>query len=187
MRCCIGLPTNRPIKQRTVECLLNLVVHSKHEFLIITATDGYTPSEKRNFIAVQAVNAKCDYIFFTDDDMLFPPETLEVLLSREKDVTGALYYQRVLPLRPVVELWEGQSMADKLFKVKGVGLGLVLIKCSILSKVKTPWFDTQVNEYGWTKLGDSYFFCDRVREAGFEVWCDPSLSIGHLSDYIYGL
>ena len=180
----IGLPTNRPIKQKTVECLLRMVAHSKdHEFLIITATLGYTPSEKRNWIIVQALNAKCDYIFFTDDDMVFPPETLETLLSRDKDVIGVLYRMRGEPPKWTIE---GEIEKD-VFQCKGVGAGLMLINCRILMNIQKEdgWFGTKVDAVGQTIIGDSFYFCDKVRQAGYGVWCDPTIKVGHLGEFNY--
>jgi hypothetical protein len=29
-------------------------------------------------------------------------------------------------------------------------------------------------------MGEDYLFCDRAREIGFEVWVDPSISLGHM-------
>jgi hypothetical protein len=39
-------------------------------------------------------------------------------------------------------------------------------------------FDFQLTEEGY--IGEDYLFCDRAREIGFEVWIDPSISLGHM-------
>lgn len=187
MKVCIVIPANKPIKAKTVESLLNMVVVSPYEYLFIIATEGYTPSEKRNYGVVQALNNKCDYILFLDDDMVFPPETLTTLIERDKDVIGALYYLRIFPLQPVFEPFEQvKEIPKEPFMVKGVGNGLVLAKVPVLKKVKAPWFGTKVDGFGCTWLGDSYWFGDRVREAGFQVWCDSTLKIFHTGEYLYG-
>jgi hypothetical protein len=39
-------------------------------------------------------------------------------------------------------------------------------------------FDFQLAEEGY--IGEDYLFCDRAREHGFEVWIDPSITLGHM-------
>ena len=184
MKITILVPANKPIRPKTVQSLLDMVVASPYEFEIILAEEGYTPSEKRNYGIVQAINKKADYILFVDDDMVFGPGTLKKLISRNKDVIGVVYYFKRPELSPIIELLDG--MKNEPFECKGVGAGLLLVKTSVLMRMKRPWFDTKVNDIGMTVLGDSYFFCDRVREAGFEVWCDPTIEVHHLGDYKYG-
>jgi GT2 family glycosyltransferase len=29
-------------------------------------------------------------------------------------------------------------------------------------------------------IGEDFLFCDRAREAGFEVWVDPTIKLGHM-------
>ena len=37
-------------------------------------------------------------------------------------------------------------------------------------------------------LGEDYYFCERAREAGFEIWCDGDLSreLAHIGQKAYG-
>jgi hypothetical protein len=181
MKICITVPANKPIKSRTVQSLLDVVANSYGEFLIIIADAGYTPSEKRNYAIVQSLNANCDYTFFVDDDMVFPKDTLTKLIQDDKDVVGALYYKRGLPLEKVIE----GEVSEGVFKCQSIGAGLFLAKNSIFMKMRKPWFDTKVDGIGQTVVGDSFRFCDLVRDAGFEVWCDSTLNIGHIGEIIY--
>ena len=185
MKTAIVVPANKPIKARTVQSLLDVVSKSYGEFLILIVEGGYTPSEKRNYAITQSLNAHCDFTFFVDDDMVFPPETLTTLISKDKDVVGALYYKRGLPLEPVIEFNEGK-VSEGVFQCKSIGAGLFLVKNEVLMKMRRPWFDTKVNGYGQTVVGDSFRFCDLVRDAGFEVWCDPQIEVKHIGDYLYG-
>jgi hypothetical protein len=187
---CIIVPANKPIKALTVKSLLDVVAYGKFEYHIVIATEGYTPSEKRNYGIVQSLNHNCDYTFFVDDDMVFPPNIIEVLVGRNKDVIGAMYYFRGLPLEPIFEkLTDEQSffpVPKEPFQVKGVGAGLFLANNKIFMPMDKPWFDTKVNGLGQSIIGDSYWFGDRVRSAGFTIWCDPTIKTGHIGDYIYG-
>ena len=149
----------------------------------LIATKGYTPSEKRNYLIVKALNENYDYLLFVDDDMILPPETLEVLLGRDKDIIGGLYYFKGFPLEKVIEVFDEES--NEPFICKSLGGGLILTKTEIFRKIKSPWFGTKVNNVGMTILSEDYAFADKAREAGYEVWVDPTLNIGHIGDYIY--
>ena len=34
-------------------------------------------------------------------------------------------------------------------------------------------------------VGEDIYFCKKVNEAGFGVWCDPTIDVGHLGLYRY--
>jgi len=184
MKICLLIPANKPIRPKTVKSLMDMIAVSPYEFLVILAEEGYTPSEKRNYGIVRSLNENCDYIFFVDDDMVFPPETLTTLIERNKDIIGGLYFMKHEPLIPVVEL-EGEIKTE-LFRVNGTGAGLLLCKTEIFKKIRGPWFETRVDGIGKTLVGDSYCFCENAREFGYEIWCDPSLGIKHLGETLYG-
>src|SRR4030042_4961696 len=92
----IAVPTNRGILPQTMQCLLELIDYSKNKYdlNIIVAEEGFTVAENRNYIAVQAINLKSDYLLLIDDDMTFPPDTLEKLLANDKDICGVAYHSR---------------------------------------------------------------------------------------------
>ncbi len=166
MKITILIPSNKPIRPKTVQSLMDMIAISPYEFLVILAEEGYTPSEKRNYGIVRALNEEWDYIFFVDDDMVFPPETLTTLIGRNKDIIGGLYYMKHEPLIPVVELSEGQEIKDDVFQVNGAGAGLLLCKTEIFKKIRGPWFETRGDGVGQTLVGDSYCFCDNAKEFG---------------------
>lgn len=39
-------------------------------------------------------------------------------------------------------------------------------------------FDFKVTDEGY--MGEDFLFCDRAREAGYEVWIDPTIKLGHM-------
>lgn len=51
----------------------------------------------RNQAAVYAMRYQCDYLFFLDDDVMVPTNTLELLLASEKDVVAGLVIIRGMP------------------------------------------------------------------------------------------
>ena len=191
--------TNRDIKAQTTESLLGLVNYARHNFHILVATQGYTIAENRNYCVVQAQKNKSDYLLFIDDDMVFPPDTLEKLLAHNLEIVGVNSYSRCLPLSSTVGLMNEKGeykhpsrypefemqIPDSLFKAYFVGTGVMLIKMCVFEKIKSPYFEFVVAKNGMVLHGEDGSFCEKAKKAGMDIWCDPTIQIGHLGLYNY--
>ena len=167
---------------------MDLVTQSKHNLHILVAEEGYTIAENRNYIAVQALNNMSDYLLMIDDDMTFPPDTLDKLVANKKDICGVSYHPRCDEGRTTKELDETHhaNLKDtKLFECKATGTGIILIKCSIFYKIPRPWFDFEWFETGQCKQGEDWVFCNKAKASGFKIWVDPTIKVGHLGEKIY--
>ena len=162
---------------------------SKYEYEILVSERGYNTSENRNWIAAQAVKLGCSHLFFIDDDMVFPEDTLDKLLAHDKDIVGAVYNTKYETPTPVIEwLPEGKPYEDiflngSLFECGAIGTGCLLIKCDVFRKVPQIWFNYEWNDNGSVKMSHDWWFCHKARECGFKIWADPTLSIGHLGQH----
>jgi len=114
MKITLGIPCNRVLKPDTMQSLLELIAKGGYDFHFVIATQGYTIAENRTVIAVGALRNKSDYLLFIDDDMTFPPDTLDRLIKRDKDIIGIPYYSRVLPRKSVVVLEDGTELKGKI-------------------------------------------------------------------------
>jgi GT2 family glycosyltransferase len=89
------------------------------------------------------------------------------------------------PRRPVLYRFDenkkivplGSWPGDRLFTVDIVGGFGSLIHRSVFESIEPPWFTYIPPGYG---DGDDVGFCKRVREAGIEIWIDPTAQFGHL-------
>ena len=141
-----------------------------------------------------------DYILWIDSDMVFEPEDLFKLIDHDKDVVSGMYkmsdninYATVEKMdEEFFEQWMhypflNQKMIDqkegKLFKADYTGMGFMLVKYGVFEKMKYPYFYPRKQEwpqYGWEEfVWDDVEFCLRVKEAGFDVWVDPGVRLGH--------
>ena len=83
------------------------------------------------------------------------------------------------------EMVDGISKRKKPFTVDYTGFGWVLIKKGVFEdeKMTYPWFapKMQVFESGDVQdmCGEDVSFCLDAIEAGFEIWCDPRVRVGH--------
>jgi hypothetical protein len=83
------------------------------------------------------------------------------------------------------EMVDGITKRKKPFTVDYTGFGWVLIKNGVFEhpELKYPWFapKMQVFESGAVQdmCGEDVSFCLDAKEAGFEIWCDPRIRVGH--------
>ena len=83
------------------------------------------------------------------------------------------------------EMVDGISKRKKPFTVDYTGFGWVLIKKGVFEdeKMTYPWFapKMQVFESGAVQdmCGEDVSFCLDAMDAGFKIWCDPRIRVGH--------
>lgn len=63
----------------------------------------------------------------------------------------------------------------KLLDVDGCGMHFTLIRRDVLTALPGPWFAFCGDATG----GEDFYFCRRVREAGFPIYADLSVQTGH--------
>lgn len=194
IRCTIGLPTNRGLRPEMAQSVLEMVAHGGYDFHILVASEGYTIAENRNYMAVKALNNNSDFLFMADDDMVFPPDTLDKLIADDKDIVSVAYHPRsetgqitkFLDETHVVKLEETNDPKYKTtFETLATGTGVILIKTEVFKKTPRPWFMFEYFPTGQCKLGEDWYFCREAKKAGFKVWCNPKIKVGHIGTKIY--
>lgn len=145
----------------------------------------------REQLADAALKSGCDYLFMIDDDMLAPPDLFYRLVKHDKDIVAALAFTRNPDHKPVIyETVEGfdpitrqrygftrfvvNYPKNKLVECDAVGFGAVLIKTDVFKKIEKPWF------FGMAQTGEDLTLCIKAKKAGFRVWMDTSVKLGHL-------
>jgi len=163
------------------------------EFVFYQGTVGRTLTPiARERLAEQAMLNGADYLLFIDDDMICPVDLFERLYKRQKDIVGALAFTRYSPHKPVIfNLTEGYDKVEKksyytstiyynypkdsLVECDAVGFGAVLINCKVFEKMNQPWFVMN------NAVGEDVQFCFDAGKAGFKVYMDTAVKLGHLS------
>ena len=132
----------------------------------------------RNSAAKIAIDHKCDYLMFIDDDVLIKPETYSVLKAADKDCIMALTYIRGYPFAPMFfksfrkivdntgataeylttyDDYEEHIPDDGIVPCAAVGFSCVLIKMDLVKAVAPPWFLTGPNHT------EDVYFCNKAR------------------------
>lgn len=194
----IAIVSNRLIKPKTTLALMNLIAETEHQVFPIMSTEGYTTAEGRNYCVIQALKNDCTHLLFVDDDMTFPEDTLDRLMEHNKEIVGVYSYSRRLPLSPTVAFLDEEgnykpqdkigflTKPEELFKCYSIGMGVALLDLTLFNVIDKPWFYFDAHESGKILTGEDAWLCKQARAKGIDIWCDPTLPIGHIGDFSYG-
>lgn len=187
-RVVIGLPALEMMKTKTAHAIGCMIAENPGvvlDFLLIQSCDV---ASNRMWLAKQAVEKGATHLLFVDSDMLFPPSALATLLARDKDIIGVEYNKRQFPLQTVTAYMPDVEKSEtEPFKVGIAGTGLMLIKTDVFKdeKMDKNWFSFGRNAEGKNVIGEDGWFCNTAREAGYDVWVDPTIKVFHLGEYGY--
>ena len=144
----------------------------------------------RNGLVMQAQMFGCTHILFMDTDQVYSdPEMIQKMLAHDKPVVGAKVHRRYPPFDPLLLRGEPGHLysvpdqeieAGGLVDVSATGCGCILYDMEIFQKIKHPWFELSVGEYGQI-IGEDVGFCTKLIEHGYKVLVDCSIDIKHLS------
>lgn len=140
----------------------------------------------RNLIVEKTIDdSEYTHLLFVDDDQIFPADTLEKLLSYDKDIIGAQVFKRREMYEPCVYTLKNSKyypvLVNRFIEVDAIGTGILLIKTEVFKKVKFPWFETTYDKNG-THWSVDFMFCKKAKKLGYKIYCDPSIEIGHIGD-----
>ena len=149
----------------------------------------------RTRLVKQAIDSGATHMLFLDYDMYFPPvrnvltkkleSPITRLLSRNKDIIGAPYNFRSLPLKSTASPLSDLSDKTQPYKCNVVATGFLLIKLSVFEKIEKPYFNFGRDENAELVYGEDTWFCQQAIKAGFEVWADPTVEVKHIGEYLY--
>ena len=125
---------------------------------------------------------------------LASPEDVLKLYESDKDIVSGAYllasgevtaYKKLLG--PGYTFEEVLKMKD-LEKVDGTGFGFLCVKQGVFESLSRPWFQSSwitmedeetKEEFSFPIMGEDLSWCKRAREAGFEIWLDPTVKVIH--------
>ena len=146
------------------------------------------------------------HLFFVDADIGWEPWHLLVLLNRDKDVIGGLYPMKTMPIKWVVNGFEGaEEGPDGLQEVSKAGTGFLLMKKNVFEKLKThpavkqykndigldPKYDKHLKTYFDTAVrqnryySEDWTFSENFRDLGGKVYVDKRVLLRHSGSYVF--
>lgn len=159
---------------------------------VLSMQCGSLVYSSRDSLAMRAVQCDADHVFWLDSDMVFEPDTLARMMrtmkERDLDILTGMYFRRVLPYTPVLfdkleidgekaDYTEFTAIPKEIFEVGGCGFGCVLMKTDVIFDVHGK-FGKMFAPIGGN--GEDVAFCWRARQCGYQIFCDPSIKLGHV-------
>jgi hypothetical protein len=161
-------------------------------------------SRARNLLVKDFFESECDYLLFIDSDINFEPEDIFRLMAwgtdPKKGIVAAVPRTRSTDKVYIATLDHDENGAVSmnamgLVRAKRVATAFMLIRREVFTTMidaHPEWkytdprvegivpclFDFRLTEEGY--MGEDFLFCDRARELGYEVWIDPTISLGHM-------
>lgn len=182
MRIGIIYPSNDTVHADFAACLARLVAYSatKHEIVIINPKSSLI--QKGRYIGVEEARKRhCDKVLFIDSDQTFTFQSLEILLNQHKKIVGAASLTRREPIQYTAKDNKGNAIdfsnRKGLHEVHTNGFPLTLIDCEVFDKIEKPYFQVSYSN-GW--ISEDEWFCHEARKAGYKIWVNADLKIGHL-------
>lgn len=185
----LGMPCMGSIPYETVQCLTqtrNCDIHLEALSLVDIA---------RERICDLAIANKYEYLLFVDSDMVWTNRHIEKLLAADKEIVTGLAFMRKPPYFPCVfktmrlgeagekleKLLDETMWEDGLQEIEGCGLAFCLIRVEALKDIR-KYNTTLFRQFAG--YGEDLSFAIRARRAKHKLWCDPSVTIGHLTTEI---
>jgi hypothetical protein len=190
-----GMCLEKYVPQQFWPCFHNMEKRPRDEWLTIAQV---RTDRARNWIVEKFLETKATHLLFLDSDQVFPPETVERLLSHKKLVVGCLYFHRQPPYQPHAYRWSetgkmrtGEPMIEAievtaedqgLIQVDAIGTGGLMVARRVYADIiEPPWF-----EYGGQEESEDVTFCRKLEKVGVPVFVDCGCESGHLTEFIVG-
>lgn len=161
-------------------------------------------SRARNLLVKDMLDSGCTDLLFIDSDINFEPDAVFRLLAWTSDPKKGIV-AGVPRVRDVNKTYIADLNYDDNLQLTMNGMGLVraervatafmMVRRDVFTdmmaahpdweyldkrcnKVVPALFDFMLTDEGY--IGEDFLFCDRAREIGYEVWIDPTISLGHM-------
>lgn len=176
------------------------------EWSIGTSTnDILLPRAKNTLVSKFLEQPDSTHLMFIDGEIAWEPWHLMVLLNRKVDVIGGLYPTKTIPIRWVVNTFEGaEEGEDGLHEVSRVGSGFMLVKREVFDTLaKHPsvvqyknegevgseqpvlrtYFESGVKNELY--VNDDWNFCDNWRSMGGKIYVDKRVMLSQRGNFSY--
>ena len=185
----IGVPCMDYLHVRFVKSLHELTTHLQREGIAfkVTFLPGTLIYFARNKLACDAVLEGFTHLLFIDSDMEFDENIVEVMQFSGKDFVCGAFQGRRPPygsciyssLNPVEKVKEYGMQP---FRVAGCGMACTMISTEIIKEVQSKFGDCfNPEKIDGVNFGEDLAFCWRANKIGAEIWCDPTVRVGHVA------
>jgi GT2 family glycosyltransferase len=160
---------------------------------------GLYVDDNRNAIWDIMKNRNDDFLFI-DSDMTFTPMDVWKISEhlKDKDIVSGLYYMGdrkpacfryiLQPRQTDLLLWEQTNILEVYYptdfeEIDACGAGFLGISRRVVKALDKP-FTRFINPVSGRLYGEDMAFCVKAKEAGFNLWIDPEIKLGHIKTQI---
>ena len=170
---------------------------------------GYAAIDQgRNQMATDALLDGFDETLWIDSDVGFHPDDVDRLRAHHLPIVCGIYPQKgkralachVMPGAQQMTFGEQGGLTELLY----AGTGFLLIRREVYLAVQRhhqlptcnerfghpmlPFFYPMLRpiDDGHWYLAEDYAFCERARQAGYQIWADTTIRLWHIGTYRYG-
>lgn len=199
----IAVPSYQDLAAPFVLSLYSSLANLPHRMDLEIFSGNCHVDDSRNRLVRDFLETDCEQLVFLDSDVFWLDADLDRLIRHDRDIVAGIYplksEQEDYPVRPL----PGDRVADDagLVEVEGVPTGFLKIKRRVLETLwaqvphhrskEDAWgrkeigviFERTLN--GNSRRGGDYEFCRKARKAGFRIYVDPMMQLGHQGDKLY--
>lgn len=184
----LSCPTKRNISAATCRWIVDEIGRMPEGSVYFSPCVDPRPLDHcRNRMVSEFLGTNCTHLFTVDSDCLPQPGTIMKLLGFGLPFVAA-------PHECIVGGEPGVMVVDKvpgggykqhlpiagLQKADAVGGSGLLVRRDVFEVIEPPWFRMVLDERtGLLRQGEDFYFCDRLFEAGFDVYADCDLIQRH--------
>jgi len=163
----------------------------------VISVEGQDVTTARNAIAKAAIENNCRYLWFLDDDVVVPRQTVQALgylldngVEDKVMVSSGIYCTKTAFPAPVIyrddtpgAFWDWK--VNEVFDVDSAGAGCMMINTKVFEELEYPYFRTteeyvDVNgEPCLTAVSEDIYFCRTVRVAGYKIRAHGAILCPH--------
>ena len=162
----------------------------------------------RNAMARAFLESDCTHLWWLDADIEFTVDDAAKVWNlaegeHNADIAVGVYAMKKRDQQWFAawkngELVKNLNLFEGPIQVELAGTGFMLIKRKVIEKLTELHGTYQSNEgkrdprlfmtpvHDDALESEDYHFCRIAREAGFSLWMDPSVRLGHIGQYCYG-
>lgn len=194
----IAIPTAGTVRMGFAYSLAGMVAHVAAHGIRTRPEDGIELKmdivessvihTNREQLCKRAIDAGMTHLLFLDDDMVFEPQILEVMLGRRQPVVCTNYLIKTEPAKDFVAVGLKGNRVDTtegstgLVPVAYSGFGVSLFEIDVFKTTPQPWFLPKFIAESNSYTTEDNPFYERVRAVGHTVYLDQDASklVSHL-------
>ena len=182
----VGIPSYDHIKTECVLSIVKMIPRTSLQLHFVFNQSLYIDYNRNQLVDAALANGS-SHLMFIDSDIQFPVDGIERLLAHDKDIVGGYYNTRrgnnPIRVKDTAGRLVTPDLPTHLFECHVLPTGFMLIRLPALSSLQKPYFQTITHEGG--TIGEDVVFCKKASDAGLQIWCDPTIPLGHVGKHIF--